>query len=692
MTERLEYRIGRFTLKPSRQLLDGDTPVSIGRKALEILSVLARAEGALVTKTELMAAVWPKTIVEDNVIQVHIAALRKILGTDAELLSTVHGLGYRVSISPVETQASDFAVTAAPDRTENRLTDRLHFRRGLAAGAFVLLVIGAGATWLLWPAPRWVVESSRPFASTLALEDYPAFSPNAAMLAYTAGPEGGRRTIYVRSTVGGEAARISSDGYDDVSPSWSSDNAHLAYVAQKAGEPCHIMLATVPAGETHEVGRCGAHQESKLTWQPGTSFLYYVDGRNFGEDAIFRLDLDTGARVKIIGQKFGPIRDLRCSPDGKSLVYLGSDGSYGINTVMVHDLASGREKKLGAVMMTMLGTWPNAIAWTDDSKTVLASSSSGVGSEIIAYPVSGAPSYRVYEAATGIGRLAAGGGMLAVETDIGRQNLARVSPTPIAQPDVIDPANSISVSPSFAPDGTLAFISNRSGTNAVWIAKPGAAPVMLFDGGAGALFRVIFSPDGSRLAVVSDSSDGRITVRVLTTSGAGVTSFEMPSIGPGLPTWTPDGKGLIVFDTGTMRALRIDVDNPTLRQFAAPAGWIGVTVRRDGVFAGKIVHSGLWQIDRTPRLISESYPPVESSLIAFWHDSVLVPDFNAEGGPRFLAQPLAGGPDRVAGYAPGAHDVGPAGRLAVNPKTDEIIYVADVLRDTNIELLKIALQ
>ena len=39
-----EYRVGRFTLQPFRQLLDGTNPVSIGRKALELLSVLAKAE------------------------------------------------------------------------------------------------------------------------------------------------------------------------------------------------------------------------------------------------------------------------------------------------------------------------------------------------------------------------------------------------------------------------------------------------------------------------------------------------------------------------------------------------------------------------------------------------------------------------------------------------------------------------
>jgi DNA-binding winged helix-turn-helix (wHTH) protein/TolB-like protein/tetratricopeptide (TPR) repeat protein len=91
-----EYKIGRFTLQPYRELLGPDGPVPVKPKALAILSVLAEADGALVTKDELVAAVWPNVIVEDNAIQAHVASLRKTLGDDAELLCTVHGHGYRL--------------------------------------------------------------------------------------------------------------------------------------------------------------------------------------------------------------------------------------------------------------------------------------------------------------------------------------------------------------------------------------------------------------------------------------------------------------------------------------------------------------------------------------------------------------------------------------------------------------------
>lgn len=91
-----QYRIGPFTLLPHRQLLEGETPVALGHKALELLSILAEAEGDLVTKDEIMAAVWPNVTVEENALQVQMSALRKALGGSADQLQTVRSLGYRL--------------------------------------------------------------------------------------------------------------------------------------------------------------------------------------------------------------------------------------------------------------------------------------------------------------------------------------------------------------------------------------------------------------------------------------------------------------------------------------------------------------------------------------------------------------------------------------------------------------------
>jgi predicted ATPase len=64
--------------------------------------------GQLVTKDELMAEVWPGVVVEENNIQVHVSALRKVLavsGGGERYLLTVAGRGYRF-VAPVQREGA----------------------------------------------------------------------------------------------------------------------------------------------------------------------------------------------------------------------------------------------------------------------------------------------------------------------------------------------------------------------------------------------------------------------------------------------------------------------------------------------------------------------------------------------------------------------------------------------------------
>src|SRR5580658_9856133 len=79
-----------------RELRLRGVAVPIGGRAFEILEVLVRSAGELVTKDELMDRVWPGAIVLDNTLQVHIVSLRRALGRHRALLKTEAGRGYRL--------------------------------------------------------------------------------------------------------------------------------------------------------------------------------------------------------------------------------------------------------------------------------------------------------------------------------------------------------------------------------------------------------------------------------------------------------------------------------------------------------------------------------------------------------------------------------------------------------------------
>lgn len=91
------YEFGPFRLDPSERLLTRDgQPVALTPRAFETLLALVRNAGHLVTKEELMKAVWGDAFVEPGNLVVTISVLRKALAGDgAKYVETVSKLGYR---------------------------------------------------------------------------------------------------------------------------------------------------------------------------------------------------------------------------------------------------------------------------------------------------------------------------------------------------------------------------------------------------------------------------------------------------------------------------------------------------------------------------------------------------------------------------------------------------------------------
>ena len=75
------YEFGPFRVDPDKQTLlrDGE-PVALTPKFFQLLLVLLRRQNDVVTKDELMKAVWPDTFVEETNLTRNIFALRKALG------------------------------------------------------------------------------------------------------------------------------------------------------------------------------------------------------------------------------------------------------------------------------------------------------------------------------------------------------------------------------------------------------------------------------------------------------------------------------------------------------------------------------------------------------------------------------------------------------------------------------------
>jgi len=85
--------------------------VAVGSRALDLLMLLVRRHGDLVSKDEIMTTVWPGVIVEDSNLPTQISALRRVLDygrVNGSCIETVSGRGYRF-IVPVTRCARDSA-------------------------------------------------------------------------------------------------------------------------------------------------------------------------------------------------------------------------------------------------------------------------------------------------------------------------------------------------------------------------------------------------------------------------------------------------------------------------------------------------------------------------------------------------------------------------------------------------------
>ena len=110
------YAFGSFRLDPvNRVLFRGGEILPLSPKIVETLLVLVENHGNLVSRDELLKAVWPDTFVEESNLTHNISQLRKILGESGRI-ETIPKRGYRfvgpVSVTWQEDAAGDLSTPA----------------------------------------------------------------------------------------------------------------------------------------------------------------------------------------------------------------------------------------------------------------------------------------------------------------------------------------------------------------------------------------------------------------------------------------------------------------------------------------------------------------------------------------------------------------------------------------------------
>jgi TolB-like protein/DNA-binding winged helix-turn-helix (wHTH) protein/Flp pilus assembly protein TadD len=154
MTTELQraYEFGPFRLDPEKRLLLCQRrPVPLTPKAFDILQLLVENSGRVVSKEELMSAIWPNAFVTDANLTQTVFMLRKALADSAgdfHYIATVSGRGYRFD-APVQPVADTSPAPFSSVPPEEPPPPGASLRRSrpwlwLLAGAVALAVVLAG--------------------------------------------------------------------------------------------------------------------------------------------------------------------------------------------------------------------------------------------------------------------------------------------------------------------------------------------------------------------------------------------------------------------------------------------------------------------------------------------------------------------------------------------------------------------
>jgi Tol biopolymer transport system component/DNA-binding winged helix-turn-helix (wHTH) protein len=683
-----DFRLGSVDVRPSTcEVVGAVGAIRLQPRVMQVLVAVARAGGEVVSRKSLVEACWGDVVVGDDSLNRCIQRLRRLSQEEAQsafVIETVPRLGYRLSATE----------TAAPAEAARPPAPNRRYWPVLAGSLLVVTLLAIAASLLVLRGPaRWSIERSEPLVSTPLLERHPALSPDGTMLAYSAGSDIFSRHIYLKRLSGGEPIQLTSDGLDDVSPTWSHDGSRVAYSTYHPGAPCRIMVVPVPAGLAREVGRCRTAERSQVVWNGSANSLLLVDAATMGAPVrIFSLDLNSGRGAPIDHPPDGADDWAPAvSPDGHFLSFTRTSAQASDNHLMIRDLRTGRETWVAHVPSTgKLAAWSEDAkwgqlnAWSEDSKSVFVVADVPGSSELWSYPIDGGPEHRLLtiNSPVNIGRLSSGpGGLLAAEYNTPRFNLAALSAA--GSPQIIDPASDVTWSPAFAPDGTLAMASARAGEQGVLLMRSKEQSRLLLSVKGGALCCIAWSPNGATFAYVTN--DGFLNVRVVSVAGEEIARIRVPGSEARQPAWMADGRSIVfpVRDAGGWRLWRAELGRPDRPTPVTGYGWASVRTDGDILYGVRSSEPGIWRIGPPAvRLTGQFSIAQERGWLIFRHQIIFADPAHLDH-LHLLAVPVDGGSQRLFADLPRS---APAYYFTINPRTGAPVYVEEVSDDTDIEL------
>lgn len=576
----------------------------------QVLAILLKNSGELITREQLQSQIWPKdTFVDfDHALNTAITKIRMALGENAEnpkYIETLPRRGYRF-IAAVEVPGIKSRDSGATDGVVRKI--RKSWLWAVVAAATVGLLFTVAA-WRLTRNPLQLPSASIEVAPLVALrgsQASPAFSPDGNQVAFGE-YEGDGGSIYTALIGGDKPLRLTVKS-GVCCPTWSSDNRQIAFLRfLEKGFSINVISAL---GGTEKIlyttGSGPRDMCAHLDWSPDGKLLAFSEPR---------ADRSYNPRIALISLDDLSIRPLTSpvvqeydcepafSPDGSRVAFeRGSSGGLSKDLYVI-PVAGGEPQRL-----TFDNSWGGSPAWTQEGADIVFSSNRGGQMNLWRISANGGPPSLV----AGVSAIAYApsisrkGRLLAYEHDTFTTGIWRISLRDqmhsSGRPTTVTTARGmINTRPSFSPDGKkIVFESDCLGFSDIWYCDRdgfNCAQLTSLHGTAGT---ARWSPDGHRIAFEFQSQHYYDVYVLEVPNGRPRRLITFPEADNGAPNWSRDGNWIYFYSShekGPLQLWKVPFQGGAPVQVTKNGGVYG-TESVDGRFLyySKMEQSGIWKM------------------------------------------------------------------------------------------------
>jgi Tol biopolymer transport system component/tRNA A-37 threonylcarbamoyl transferase component Bud32 len=438
---------------------------------------------------------------------------------------------------PADRYQSVTDLAAEVRAVRRRLEASTRARLVMLALAVPALAIGGLAVWAVWSgdAGPTVPPSVTRLAASAGVLGAPALSPDGSSVVFSWTGEGIDNPELSLLRIGSATrVRLTNDPGVEEWPAWSPDGARIAFVRCAPGR-CGIFTLPAGGGAERKLRELREDGYNGLAWSPDGRSIAYAERSSPAEPySLFLLSTDTLVTRRLTTPPTG-IGELRFafSPDGGRLAVIRLGDAIGVYLVST---ATGTATPL----LSGQHEWFGSVAWSADGRFLILSANQQGVRHLWKLPVAGGALEQLAVAGEDayFPSVSTRGDRLAFVRELRDWSLSkRVLNVPGEAPASIPFASSprIDLDPAFSPDGgKLAFVSESGGTRELWVSSA-----------AGGELRQLTSLRGPEAGKPSWSPDGRF----LAFHGSGINVIPAGG-GPlrkvsddgEMPSWSADGR------------------------------------------------------------------------------------------------------------------------------------------------------